>query len=127
MERIDLPKEVINGNGVRHQVLAITLKNMEAPAETFNVQLPLFIDSYKEYHDPKDVRIRALEDELIALKLKHKPARKKRRKLLDGEIKDIKTDIRAGLGNTEIGKEYDCSDSTVSRIRLELRKDGEDV
>ena len=125
MERIDLPQYVTDMNGVIGEITGIIVSNEENG--DYQVEYPSFLEAYKEYIDPKDIRIKALEDELIALKLKQKPERKKRRKLLDGEIKDIKTDIRAGLGNTEIGKEYDCSDSTISRIRLELRKAGEDV
>ena len=126
MEKIDLPRIVIDQNFTIVTVTEVIVLDKKSGASS-TVEYTNFIDSYEEYHDPKDIRIRALEDELKALKEKHKPVRKKRRKLLDGEITEIKELIRKGQGNTEIGKEYDCSDSTVSRFRLELRKAGEDV
>jgi len=101
---------------------AITLRLSFEPTEERVISYDTFVKNYDEYINPKDLRIRALEEELRALKLKHKPARKTRRVLLDGELVEIKELINQGIGNTEIGKEYGCSDSTISRIRVAMKR-----
>jgi len=127
---IDLKQEVISPAGNRYLVsqveLTPSMHNREE-GKTINVSYPVFIDEYVEYIDPKDVEIARLSAEIQKLKDKAKKPRKTRKRLLPGEIKDIKADIIAGSNNMDIAREYEVSDSSISKYRIELRKEGKDV
>ena len=123
IERIEIPEEVINTkSNERFTVISITIVDNKENGHT--IDLNNFMDSFIEYIDPKDLKIQMLEEEIRKLKEKHKPVRKKKRTLLPGEVKEIKELLFKGESNIDIAKEYDVSDSTVSRIRVELKKEG---
>lgn len=120
---INLPKEVYNlntpGDSNHFNVVSVVLLNQDD--DHIKLEYTEFITNYEEYFDPKDLRIKALEDELNALKLKHRPVRKKFKRLTPLDIKEIKVLIANGETNPVIAKEYDCSESRISSIRVEVR------
>jgi len=127
---IDLKQEVISDVGggrylVTQVELTPSMHNRTASA-TMTVAYSVFIDEYSEYIDPKDIEIDRLNREIQKLKEKKKP-RKKRRMLSSGEIKEIRELILKGEGNTSLGIEYQISDSAISKIRVAMRKEGQDV
>ena len=124
MTELYIPTEVVDKNGRRAIVTSIHISD---GTEGHDIKLENFLETYTEYVDPKDFEIARLKQELADLKAKHKQPRRARRKLTKGEIKEIEEHIRLGEGNTPIAKEYDVSDTTVSKIRVRMRKGGEDV
>ena len=124
-EQLDIPREVVNNENVRHTVMSVMLKPKDG--EAFKIAIDLFNKRYVEYVDPKDLEIQRLKQELSALKEKHKPVRKKKRTLTKGELLEVEELISRGEDNTSLATQYDMSDSAISRIRLRMRKAGEDV
>jgi len=123
---IDLKQIVVDRDGNKLTIVGIVLHDKDNKPN--NLSFSAFVDSFTEYVDPKDIEIERLNKVIANLKLKGKKPRKVRRKLLPGELIEIKELIDKGEGNTAISKEYDCSDSTISRIRIEHMKgkpDGE--
>ena len=126
---INLPEMVYdtNANEDHWFVKTIHLEAHFDPTIEKIVAYDHFVENYDEYIDPLQLRVNALEAELKALKEKHKQPRKTRRKLTAGEQREVRELIIKGEGNTPIATEYDCSDSAISRYRIEMRKEGLDV
>ena len=127
MERIELPLIVTNSSGETSQVLGVDLKIIGNNEEPFMVQTESFLNTYEEYIDPKELRIKQLEKQLEELKAKHKKPRQSRKRLLPGEKLEIRELILKGEPNLSIAKEYEVSDSTISKIRIDMRKEGKEV
>lgn len=123
-DKIELPHMVTNDNKEVGKVISLTLEFKDGRQD---IEYTNFLEHYSEYVSPQQVEINRLNAEVAKLKEQLKPFRKKRRKLLDGEIEEIKKLILAGSGNTELATEYQVSDSTISKFRIVLRKAGEDV
>lgn len=126
---IDLLKTVSDRNGNVREIKSVGLAPLEG-GDPIIVSYENFIDAYDEFVDPKDLEIVRLTEQVKKLKeqLEGKTLRKKRRKHLSkGEIKDIQELIRAGHKNIAIAKDFDISDPSISKIRTEMRKRGEDV
>ena len=128
---IDIPIIVENIDGLTKQfnVISITLgePNETDGRRTFSITPEVFMNEYREYINPLQIEINRLMAENKRLKDKMKVDRKPRRTLSSGEITDIKADILSGGNNTDISKEYQVSDSSISKIRISMRKEGKDV
>ena len=121
---VDLNKLVEREDGVVMEVVSIEVKN--ATTASICVDYDEFIDEYTNYIDPKDAEINRLKAIINELKNPH-TERKSRKRLIEGEWREVKELIRKGVSNTDIAAEYDISDSSVSKKRIEMRKMGEKV
>jgi len=128
---IDIPTVVEHKTNLFNQfdVVSITLSepNETDGRRTFSITPEVFMEEYREYINPMQLEINRLLAENKKLKEKLKPVRKTRKRLTTGEKTDIRKDILAGANNLSIAKEYDCSDTVISKMRCELRRAGEDV
>ena len=124
MEKIDLTKQVQDRNGNVSVIEEITLRDNGGQILTIK-SFELFIDSYQNYVDPKDLEIETLK--AIIAELKAPKATLVKRRLLPDEWKEIEELIRKGISNQPIAKEYGISDSSVSKRRIDMRKMGEKV
>ena len=122
-EQIDLPQEVVTDDDINvYTIESIKFIDVSEP-----IQYQLFIQKFKEYIDPKQIEINRLLAENKKLKEQLKPLRKTRRRLLPGEITEIKELIRKGNSNLKLASEYQVSDSTISKLRIQMRREGEEV
>lgn len=119
MEKIDLEKQVINKHGDISTVVSITLNEKN---DKYDIPYENFIKTYENYLDPRDVeikRLRALVDKLR----KGTKKRKTRKVLSPGEWKEIDELIIIGkASNIDIAKEYEVSDSGISKRRRQIEK-----
>ncbi len=122
---IEIPKMVIDKSDKISRIASIGIRADKE--ELIAISLDNFLENYTEYIDPKQMEINRLLKENKALKEKLKKPRKIRRKLLPGEIVEIRELILKGEGNTPIAEEYKIGDSTISKIRCEMRKEGKEV
>ena len=124
---IDILNTVVDRNGKVGEIVSINLSTLEG--KTITVPYANFIEAYEEYVDPKDIKISQLEREIKELKDKlNKPSgRKRRKKLTEGEWKDIEGYIREGLNPKEIAVLMDVSDALVYVRRKQMRQAGEEV
>lgn len=118
----DLQRDIVNENGERAHLVSINI--VYAGGDSQMIDRENFNEKWDEYIDPRDLEIQRLLKELEALKLKHKPVRKKKRSLNTGERAEVRQLISRGESNTTIAQEYDISDSAVSRIRKGMVKEG---
>lgn len=124
---MDLLKNIINTKtNVRGCIITIDVQYHGETKPTV-MNLDEFNETIEEYVDPRDVEIERLNKVIADLKMRKKKPRKMRKRLTFGEIAEIKELILKGESNTAIGNEYNVSDSTVSRFRIEMRKGGHDV
>ena len=124
---IDLPLEVIGTSGMERAIVVSV--NLQFNDEVQAILYENFIKDYREYMDPKQIEINRLNKVIEDLKLKAKKTRvsKPRRTLTPLERQEIRQLIENGESNTPIAIQYGVGDSTVSKIRCEMRKAGEDV
>jgi len=123
---LDLPELVEDKNGEIYFVDAVKLSNRDT-ADFILVDKDAFLQTYTEYVNPMQLEINRLTEENKKLKEQLKPLRKPRRKLSKGEILEIEELISKGETNRPIAKEYDISETAISKIRVRMRKGGEDV
>ena len=128
---IDIPTIVEHKTNLFNQfdVVSITLSepNETDGRRTFSITPEVFMEEYREYINPMQLEINRLLAENKKLKDQLKPLRKPRRRLSDGEVKEVEEHILEGSNNLDLAKEYQVSDSTISKIRIRLRKSGRDV
>ena len=128
---IDIPIIVEQKTNLFNQfdVVSITLSepNETDGRRTFSITPAVFMKEYREYINPMQLEINRLLAENKKLKDQLKPLRKPRRRLSDGEVKEVEEHILEGSNNLDLAKEYQVSDSTISKIRIRLRKSGRDV
>lgn len=128
LPNIEIPLEVQDTETQeRFTVVAIKIANVTDVSISKNIEVETFCNNYREYIDPRQIEINRLNAEVKKLKEQLKPLRKKRRTLSAGEIIEVRELIVNGESNQTIAKEYQCSDSAVSRHRIEMRKEGKDV
>jgi len=124
MTDIYLPKEVVDKNGRRVFVTSVNITDGE---ESHDIKLDNFLETYEEYVDPKDVEIARLNQQIADLKVKGRKHKKPRRMLTKDERLEIEVLISNGETNRPIATQYDISETTISKIRVAMRKGGEDV
>jgi len=121
---IDIPTIVEHKTNLFNQfdVVSIILMDLEGKNE-FSITPAVFMKEYREYINPMQLEINRLLAENKKLKEQLKPLRKPRRRLLAGELEEIKKLLETGATNPEIATEYKVSPSTISKIRSDLRKE----
>ncbi len=125
MDKLEIPEMVMNTDGVVCRVSSVGIVPNGGDLQA--ITLSNFLEHYIEYINPQQLEINRLLKENKQLREKLKPHRKPRRKLLPGEIVEIRELIIKGEGNTPIAEEYKVGDSTISKIRCEMRKRGAEV
>jgi len=127
-EELYLPEMVINrGTKGIYKVLSIIVQPSDTDGDKENIELhpDTFVKYYEEYVDPKDIRIKALERELMELKAKilTPTGRKRRKRLEPGEVKEIKELLKKKVEVKDIANEYDSSTSAIYRVAKEMKTD----
>ena len=118
---IDLKQEIVTEDGQKFFIESILMNPLDNTTPRV-APFSHFTERYSEYIDPKDIEIARLKKELA----KYRP-KKTRRLLNNGERKEIVELILKGETNRPIAQEYQVSETVISKMRVQMRKQGEDV